>query len=313
MRTSRTGAAAAIVSALAISACDPGGFRLFDTGRDVDLRGIWVNGKKEIYLSGASGTVLVTDGNTTTDTSTNAGNMVRAPDWYGTAFAGGSLFIGGDQGLILEKSAMGWKKDSTPTNDRLLTMIRPAPSILYAGGDGGRVLRRSLEADAWQAIDVHAPASAKVTGGWGISDRTIVFTTDSGVIVERTDKGWVSQTVSTETSSVPLPLFGVWSATKGADLVAVGLAGSVFRRRGGEATWTQEKTSVDQDLYAVFGTSNDHVYAVGAHGTILQYDGTSWNRIPSTTGSDLFAIGGLSDGSVIAAAGAHGTLVLLTP
>jgi hypothetical protein len=316
-RAKRTGGAVAIASvfSLATTSCDPGGFRLLETGKDAVLRSVFVAARNEIYAVGTEGAVLVTDGKTTTDTSTDAGMKIRPPDLYGAAKSGDDLIVAGDKGVILSRTASvakaRWRVENSRSTTRLLTVIRPAPSIAYAGGEGGRVVRRGAAERTWQPIDVRAPANVKITGGWGISDATIVFTTDKGSIIERTDKDWVSSTVMTETSSSPLPLFGVWSATRGADLVTVGLAGTVYRRKAGTTAWEQEKTPVDQDLYGVFGTKSDRIYAVGARGTIIQWDGSAWNTVPSGTAADLYAISGLADGSLIAVVGARGTIVLL--
>jgi hypothetical protein len=299
------------IAALAIGACGPGGFRVLDTGKQVSLRGVYVMGRNKIVAAGEQGTVLFSDGTRATDTSTDAGMPLRVPEYYGVVETDEETTVCGDRGIARALRAGHWTADDSGTSNRILTMFRPTPTLIYGAGEGGTVIRRPVGTSHWQSIDVHAPADAKITGSWAISPTAIALATDKGVIIESSDKGgWTSQTVTTNTSSTPLPLFAVWSSTKGADLVAVGLGGSIFRRRAGESTWQQEKSGVTQDLYGVFGTKNDQVYAVGARGTILLYDGTGWNGVTSGTSNDLFGIHGLADGSYYAAVGTLGTILV---
>jgi photosystem II stability/assembly factor-like uncharacterized protein len=121
----------------------------------------------------------------------------------------------------------------------------------------------------------------------------------------------VALNVETETSTTPLPLFGVWTSTQGADLITVGLGGAIFRRAEGEVMFTREDTRVSQDLYGVFGVARDRVYAVGARGSILRYDGSEWAVTGSPTSNELFAVHGLADGSLTVAVGSRGTIAVL--
>ena len=115
----------------------------------------------------------------------------------------------------------------------------------------------------------------------------------------------------TETSSVPVPLFDVWSSTVGADLVAVGLGGAIYRRSAGEEAWVAEQSGTNQDLYALYGTGPSDLFAVGARGTVVHFDGIAWSPRPSSTARDLFGVSGTDEGGLVVAGGTDGAVILL--
>lgn len=53
-----------------------------------------------------------------------------------------------------------------------------------------------------------------------------------------------------------------------------------------------------QGLFGVWGTSRSNIWAVGFHGTILHYDGTSWAEVASGTDRNLAAVWGSSASDV---------------
>ena len=65
--------------------------------------------------------------------------------------------------------------------------------------------------------------------------------------------------------------------------------------------WLKVETGTTQSLGAVWGTSASDVWAVGASGTILHYNGTSWSSVPSGTTRHLGAVWGTSPSDVWAA------------
>ncbi len=42
------------------------------------------------------------------------------------------------------------------------------------------------------------------------------------------------------------------------------------------------------NLYGVWGSASDNVFAVGGGGTILKYNGSTWSTLTSNTTSDLY-------------------------
>jgi hypothetical protein len=61
-------------------------------------------------------------------------------------------------------------------------------------------------------------------------------------------------------------------------------------------------TGAGDDLYGIWGTSSTDVFAVGANGAVLHYDGNTWDSMPTgvkygltgvwgSSGTDVFAVG----------------------
>lgn len=299
------------LTALLSTACDPGGWRRVDSPTDKTLRGVFVETPERVFITGDDGTVLFFDGTTVTDTSTVVRGVFDQPDFYGIAASGREVVVAGDEGQVFARRADVWSRDQSNTQRRMLTVIRPAPSYFLAGGESGRVIVRDTASDTWQHLDVHAPSGAKITGGWGNSRESIILATSAGAVLEKKDGDWVAENVVTDTSTGTVPLFGVWTATRGADLVAVGLGGSIFRRIEGTVGWGAEGTRVTQDLYGVFGVAPDAIWAVGASGTVLRYDGSAWAAVPSASAADLHAIHGTASGELVVAVGDRGTIMIL--
>jgi len=66
--------------------------------------------------------------------------------------------------------------------------------------------------------------------------------------------------------------------------------------------WHKMSTGVLNSLSGVWGTSNNNVYAVGAGGIVLHYDGNNWSTVvePGTLADDLTALWGSSEINIYA-------------
>jgi hypothetical protein len=65
-----------------------------------------------------------------------------------------------------------------------------------------------------------------------------------------------------------------------------------------EGSWTLEPTLNDRDLFALWGTSSDHVLAVGAGGRVLLRTSGGWTAQSVPTARDLRAVTGRGPGDV---------------
>jgi hypothetical protein len=74
------------------------------------------------------------------------------------------------------------------------------------------------------------------------------------------------------------------------------------------AGWTERKSGTSRNLTAVWALSSRDVFAVGFDGTILHFDGTRWSRQISGTARTLSALWGDSPSNVIAV-GRSGTIL----
>jgi len=65
-------------------------------------------------------------------------------------------------------------------------------------------------------------------------------------------------------------------------------------------SWSAMTSGTTETLYGVWGTSASDVYAAGASGTILHFDGTSWSAMTSNSERNLYGAWGTSSTNVYA-------------
>jgi hypothetical protein len=73
-------------------------------------------------------------------------------------------------------------------------------------------------------------------------------------------------------------------------------------------SWSPQNSGVTEPLNGVWGRSASDVFAVGNHGTLLHYDGSTWSSLLSNTSEDLYGVAGSSN--QIFAVGNNSTVVM---
>ena len=276
--------------------CGPTGFEVITIDDGRDLRAVDIGSDGVGVIAGRQGALHRYGGGTAvvgTYSFETADGRVRTPDLFAASVHLGALWAAGDDGRLVRTQGDELEAEDSGTIRRWLTTVELTPSVLLAGGEQGVVHRR--QSGRWRAESPDAPAGSRMTGSWA-GGGIAVFTTDVGMVLTRDQRGrWTRETLTTETTTVPIPLFDVWSSTAGADLYVVGLGGAVFRRRAeppdeAPTAWEQMIAPAAEDLYAIDGTDEGNIYAVGAGGTILRFDGGRWDRAASRTGRDLFGV-----------------------
>lgn len=193
--------------------------------------------------------------------------------------------VGADDGsgpLALHWDGAGWTRVATGTTGDLWWTWVAGPDLVYMVGAGGRVL-------------------------------TYVPSTDT----------------TTETVlDAALTFFGVWGSSPddvylvGGDVNVAADAGVIYHWDG--ATWSQmaipAEASSKNNVFKVWGRSASEVYFVGPGGLVVTYDGADFTVWPLNGGgfartlftvngnaSEVFAVGGFSDGNVFRFDGAAWT------
>lgn len=213
------------------------------------------------------------------------------------------VYAVGDDGTVIRRDATGWSLSPTGVTETLRDVFVVSPLDVYLVGDGGRMLRGAD--DAWTPVDVgtsanlrgiwaeHAtrviavgdagtilrfdgvdwiPEAAPIvdyTDVWGFSSDDAIAVARGGLIAVRDAAGW-----SAAFSPVATDLHGVWG-TSTSNAFAVGDAG-VILHLGDDGQWRAMSVPVLDDWVAVSG-SGGQVWMVGAGGSVLRYDGVSWN------------------------------------
>jgi hypothetical protein len=151
---------------------------------------------------------------------------------------------------------------------------------IWAVGAGGEVLR-------WRGIDwsLHSrPVTTPLYGVLSPAAGDVHVVGAGGVILALS--GDVLAPVPSPTTR---DLRAIWGESS-ADMFAVGHGGRILRNTG--AGWSEVITGATGDLYAMWGLPKVHeIYAVGAGGTVVHFDGVStWTVPPPFTSANLYGV-----------------------
>jgi photosystem II stability/assembly factor-like uncharacterized protein len=169
-------------------------------------------------------------------------------------------------------------------------------------GDGYSVYSTTDSGVTSENLDLQTPE--KVAGAVWLDDTFLVAAGEGGAIMFYDGSDLVTA------GSAEGPLTGITKLDENTAL-AVGTSGRAVRiSRSGEITSLQ--TPTDADLTAVYA-QGDVILASGTNGTILRStdEGSSWEKIITSTEADLFAIA-LHESGTGFATGAAGTLLTTT-
>ena len=72
--------------------------------------------------------------------------------------------------------------------------------------------------------------------------------------------------------------------------------------------WELMNSPTEENIYDIWGLSSDNIYAVGASGTILHYEGSVWQKMTSPVSDDLHTIHGISEENIFAG-GENGSFI----
>ena len=160
-----------------------------------------------------------------------------------------------------------------------LTSARRIGGDMFVCGRQGACYRYA--GGAWHSVGVTGAAD-RLTGVWGTSPADLVTVGGGGIL--RLENGVWHRT----RGGSPVALRDIWVADTG-EIFVVGDEGVIEIREDG--VWhPMGFGEYRQNLFGVFGTSRDNVYAVGAGGRILHYDGNAWLAMTSGTAVTLTSV-----------------------
>ena len=194
--------------------------------------------------------------------------------------SGSDVFAVGQDGTILHYNGLAWTAMNSSTTDDLYAVWGTADDDVFAVGQDGTVLH--YDGVAWSSM--LRGTTYDLSSVWGASNTDTYAVGQRGTILYYNETAWDSTTLDSTFSGV----------------------------------WTSLVSGVRQ-LYGVWGTSDDAVFAVGQDGTTLYYNrSTALNdsatsrslceTMPSGTDNDLYAIWGASATDVFAV-GQSGTIL----
>ncbi|MBX9856393.1 MAG: Ig-like domain-containing protein [Gemmatimonadaceae bacterium] len=284
------------------------------------LYGVSVDGSGNAWTSGQRGSVM-------RFTGSSWETINQAPDLIDVwTTAANNAWAVGEFGAVYRWNGSSWTRQSTPTTAALNTVWAASSSDAFAGGDNGTMLR--WNGSSWSSMAF--PGSGNVYALWGTAANNVYATTSAGQVLRFNGSSWSVVTTAaqalwavhgssandvfatgengtalrfngTSWSPVSAPttgtLAGVFATGSGALAVGASAAGSSGLAFGFSGSWSAQSPGTAAVLTSVWGPSSTDVYATGASGTILRWNGSSWSAMSSGSSDLLWSVSGAPSGS----------------
>lgn len=147
---------------------------------------------------------------------------------------------------------------------------------LLAGGTSGNVARYTN--GTWLLEDL-GTSNHEGVGGAG---PTAMYAVSWGGVYRFDGGSWTFEAPPGEAR-----LNDVWAS--GDNAVAVGEAGVILQRNP-ETGWAEVESGTEADLNAISGTALNDLWAVGADGTVVHFDGVAWAPVPTNKTEALWGV-----------------------
>lgn len=273
------------------------------------LHGLWGSGPGKVFAVGAGGTVMHYDG--ATWQAMASGTVADLSDVWGSGPS--DVFAVGDSGTVLHFDGIRWHSMESGGNPALADVWGSASSNVFVVGRTGTVLHYT--GSTWKPMDYGG--SRALTAAWGSSSDNIFAVggdvrhddpygngaDGGGQILYYNGHEWAP----VELGVLP-PLWGIWGCSPD-DVLAVGGNhagdnGTVVHHKGNEWAVMPGVDPMSTPLLSdVWGSSCGDVFAVGAQGAVLHYDGAAWvpmisgtkkwlTRVWGSGPNDVYAVGG---------------------
>jgi hypothetical protein len=253
-----------------------------DSGTTADLHGVWGTASNDVYAFGDSGTFLRYNG---TSWQLKTSGTTRA---FGTAagVAANEIYVQVCSGFptVFRYNGSSWGDLSPPVGrEGLAGLCCTGVGDVYTVGGGGRVLLRA-GSSGWSSIG--PDTSSDLNGVWADTAGDVTVVGFGGTIIQRHNSLW-----STKTSGTSNSLRAVWRD------YAVGDGGTIVHCPF-FLSCAVMYSSTQEDLLAVWGSSQTDVFAVGRNGAIVHYDGTAWTAESPGRAGHLYDVWGSGPNNV---------------
>lgn len=274
------------------------------------LRAIWGSGKRDVWAVTQGGVALHLDGQrwrhawpegieggtSSQDTPTGHSIQIVTPDTerplgdvWGSGL--GELWLVGDRGLVVHHDGQTWSEGAGTTAALLAVSGR-----LAVGAEG-----TILDTTGASAAASGTQSELRGVQDWGDS---AVAVGASGTVLLFDGSAWHPVDAGAEADLADLS--DVWGS--GPDDVHVVGEGQIlhFDGEGWAPTWEGRVA-----LNGIWGRGPDEIYAVGDDGTLLAFDGTSWQAPETPVDTHLEAVGAY--GEDVAVVGDKGVVLIRGP
>ncbi len=242
-----------------------------------ELRGLWGSGPDDIYAVGDSSHILHYDGTSWKDINQISG--ADLVDVWGSGpndvyVVGRSSATAG--GVVFHYDGDAWKQVFLPSSP-VVSIWGFASDDIYILDDFSTVYH--FDGSSWQEIGVATRRTDRLYDIWGVSPNDLFAVGRDGVVAHFDGSQWQNQVQGPDINP-----YSVW--TDGQRVVIVGEGPEALVYDGSQ--WTlhslpreiPDSDWVSAHAYDVWGTSWNHLYAVG-DGLIWRFDGQTWSRVHS--------------------------------
>ena len=212
-------------------------------------------------------------------------------------------------------SPLNWETAFEPGSEgALLCAWGTGPENIWAvGGQPDAGIAWHFDGASWKRATM--PTGPLLNWTHGAGDRQWIVG-NQGRILSRvsTEEQWTTEDTPTEQ-----PLWGVWAASAeeawavGGDPLARGSAAPIILHLKNNRWTLIEIPALDRQfraLFKVWGTDANNVYAIGAKGVILHYDGQSWTQEFAGTPRDLVSLWGSGRDDILVVGGRSNGVLL---
>jgi uncharacterized protein YjdB len=195
--------------------------------------------------------------------TTRLGGALRDDIVSIAAFSATNAFAVDEEGDIYRWNGTVWSPSLSGANNYLAIHGSSATNII-AVGTGGVISR--WNGTSWNTMT--SGTTRTLNAVWVEDNSTAWAVGGNGTILQLATDTW-----TTALSNSTQTLNGVWSGDN--VVYAVGARSEVLRRTAG--VWTRVTVPSAELLYGVHGNSATDVVVVGANGTLIRWNGTTWS------------------------------------
>ncbi|WP_439643810.1 Ig-like domain-containing protein [Gemmatimonas sp.] len=260
------------------------------SGTTRNLFAVWMESANLAYAAGANGTLLRWNG-TAWSSEASGSTLALNALWAGDNV----VYAVGNDGTMLRRTTGTWSSVALPTGEDLFGVHGVTASDVVAVGASGTIVR--FNGTAWVLVPPAGIAGSfyAVSGSPANGGRRFIA-----------GDGGVAQLDVNTLTAVSTPyaprLFGITVDGTGG-VWATGQRGAVLRSG---APWTTNNLA--PDILDVWSPSPTSSFAVGEYGFAWRWDGTTWNRLTTSTTAHLNTVWAVSATDAFAG-GENGTML----
>jgi hypothetical protein len=279
-------------------------WRVVLDGLDEGLLSVWGTSATDVWAvggdrgRGAGPLALHFDGNSWERLPTGASGDL----WWVHGFAGGPVFMGGEDGMILRYQDGAFERMTTPSGGAIVFGIwGTSPTNVWAvggiGRSGGFVWR--FDGTAWAQVPLPAGVDGRALFKvWGTRADDVWVCGIDGILLH-----WDGSALVRVDSGTTRTLFTVHTV-EGAAAAVGGVGSAVLVERVADSTWHDVAPELAPQLFGVWLTPEGG-HAVGISGTVLRRSAGRWEVLDTglSLAETLHSVWVDPDGGVWAAGG----------